>query len=77
MPVVFGEFGNRLADVAALNALMAWGDAHGVGYLAWTWALGDASGFSGIMLITNYTTGSPTQYGQVVKAHLAVLGLVP
>ena len=76
MPVVIGEFGHRGGDVAFLNTLMQWGDAHGVGYLAWTWALGDSSGFSQLMLITNYN-GTPNQYGQVLKSRLAQLGLVP
>jgi endoglucanase len=76
MPVVIGEFGHRGGDVAFLNTLMQWGDAHGVGYLAWTWALGDSSGFSQLMLVTNYN-GTPNQYGQVLKSRLAQLGLVP
>jgi hypothetical protein len=74
MPVVFGEFGNEVGDTATLNALMSWADARGVGYLAWTWAIGDSSGFSQLKLITSWT-GTPNQFGSVVRNH--ILALVP
>jgi hypothetical protein len=72
MPVIFGEFGNANADTAMLNGLMNWADARGIGYLAWTWSIGDSSGFSQIKLITSYN-GTPNQYGQVIRSHLLAL----
>jgi endoglucanase len=74
--VIFGEFGNTLGDATFLNTLMTWADAHAVGYLAWTWFAGDASGYSGLTLVTSYN-GTPSAYGLVVKTRFAALGLVP
>ncbi len=70
MPVIFGEFGNA-AGATPLDALMSWADAHGVGYLAWTWAV-SSSGFSQYKLIASWD-GTPNLFGQVVKGHLAAL----
>jgi len=70
MPVIFGEFGNG-GGATPLNALMNWADAHGVGYLAWTWSV-SSSGFSQYKLILSWD-GTPNDFGQVVKGHLAIL----
>jgi endoglucanase len=70
MPVIFGEFGNA-NGATVLSALMRWADAHGVGYLAWTWAV-SSSGFSQYKLIQSWD-GTPNDFGQVVKGHLALL----
>jgi len=70
MPVIFGEFGNA-GGANPINALMNWADAHGVGYLAWTWST-SSSGFSQYKLITSWD-GTPNDFGQVVKGHLALL----
>jgi len=70
MPVIFGEFGNA-GGATPLNSLMSWADAHGVGYLAWTWAV-SSSGFSQYKLIQSWD-GTPNAFGQVVKGHLALL----
>jgi endoglucanase len=70
MPVIVGEFGNG-GGATPLNALMSWADAHGVGYLAWTWSV-SSSGFSQYKLIQSWD-GTPNDFGQVVKSHLALL----
>jgi hypothetical protein len=70
MPVIFGEFGNG-AGATPLNSLMSWADAHGVGYLAWTWAV-SSSGFSQYKLIQSWD-GTPNDFGLVVRNHLAAL----
>jgi endoglucanase len=71
MPVIFGEFGNKYADTNMLNSLMNWSDAHGVGYLAWTWSPA-SGGFSQHKLILSWD-GTPNDYGQLVRSHLAIL----
>jgi endoglucanase len=55
-------------DATFLNALMGWLDAHQMSYLAWTWNIWgpECSSFG---LIADYS-GTPTQYGQIYKAHL-------
>jgi len=70
MPVIFGEFGNA-GGANPINSLMSWSDAHGVGYLAWTWSV-SSSGWSQYKLITSWD-GTPNAFGQVVKDHLAIL----
>jgi len=72
MPVIFGEFGNANGDTNMLNSLMSWADAHSVGYMAWTWNIGDSSGFSQMKMLTSYN-GTPNQYGQVVKGHITTM----
>ena len=49
---------------------MTWADAHGVGYLGWTWNAWDCS--SGPALISDYT-GTPTAFGQGLKTRLAAV----
>jgi hypothetical protein len=66
VPVTFGEMG---FDVY-IETLMPWADAHGIGYLAWTW---DTWG-NREALITNYN-GAPTTYGLGFKNYLAGLGI--
>src|SRR5258708_4358072 len=64
VPVTFGEMG---MDVY-IEKLMPWADAHGIGYLAWTWETrGDYQS-----LISNYD-GTPTTYGLGFKNYLAAL----
>jgi endoglucanase len=67
MPVIFGEFGHA-GGATPLNALMNWADAHGVGYLAWTWSP-SSSGFSQYKLILSWD-GTPNSFGQVVRDHI-------
>jgi hypothetical protein len=51
-----------------VDGLMTWADAHGVGYLGWTWNNWDCG--SGPSLITDYTAAA-TAYGQGLKNRLA------
>ena len=37
VPVVAGEIGQNTCAHDYIDQVMAWADAHGVGYLAWTW----------------------------------------
>ena len=69
VPVIATEIGDDSCNATFMNALMGWLDAHGSGYLAWTWdTWGTACG--DIALIKDYG-GTPTTYGQIYKTHLA------
>jgi hypothetical protein len=68
-PVVATEFGADNCDGTYLNNLMSWLDSKGQGYLGWTWDTW-GSGCSAIALVNDYS-GTPTQYGQYLKDHLA------
>jgi len=72
LPVIFGEFGNAAGDTNMLNSLMNWADARSIGYAAWTWNVGDSSGFGQMKLLTSYS-GTPNQYGQVVRGHITAI----
>jgi endoglucanase len=68
VPLVAGEIGQNTCAHDYIDQVMAWADAHGVGYLAWTWNPWGCS--SGNVLITDYT-GTPTAtFGEGFKAHL-------
>ncbi|NUR72427.1 MAG: cellulase family glycosylhydrolase [Hamadaea sp.] len=68
VPVVAGEIGQNTCAHDYIDQVMAWADAHGVSYLAWTWNPWGCS--SGNVLITDYT-GTPTAtFGEGFKAHL-------
>jgi hypothetical protein len=66
VPVVATEIGENDCDGAFIEPLMSWLDAHGGGYVAWTW---DTWGYC-LDLIQSYD-GKPTKYGQAYKDHLA------
>lgn len=72
VPVVIAEFGSFTVDPAFLGSMMSWADAHGVSYLAWSWMVGDASGYTAQKLLTNYD-GTPNDYGRVVRDHLVTM----
>ena len=57
VPVVAGEIGQNTCAHDYIDQVMAWADAHGVGYLAWTWNPWGCS--PGNVLINDYT-GTPT-----------------
>lgn len=66
VPITFGETGFD----GYIETVMPWDDAHGIGYLAWTWDT-----WGGVQsLISNYN-GTPTTYGLGFKNYLA--GLTP
>jgi endoglucanase len=68
VPLVLSEIGENDCGHGFVDGLMNWADAHGVGYLGWTWNNWDCS--SGPALITDYT-GTATSYGQGLKTRLA------
>jgi len=68
VPVLATEIGTN-CDFAFMTTIMNWLDARQAGYVAWTWnAWG--SDCSSIALISDYA-GTPTDYGQTYKLHLA------
>jgi hypothetical protein len=71
VPIVALEVGVNNCDATYLSAIMNWLDAHQLGYLAWTWDTW-GSACSTFALINDFT-GTPTTYGQLLKAHLALL----
>jgi len=77
VPVVTGEFGEDDCATGYINPFMAWADAHGISYLAWTW---DAGGgwtcTGGPTVITSYD-GTPTNFGVGLRDHLAALASGP
>jgi hypothetical protein len=68
VPVQAGEIGQNTCAHDYIDQVMAWADAHGVGYTAWTWNPWGCG--SGNVLIQDYS-GTPTStYGEGYKAHL-------
>jgi endoglucanase len=73
VPVVTGEFGDKDCTHTYIDSYMAWADAHGVSYLAWTWNSGGGwTCDGGPTLITDYN-GTPTNYGIGYRDHLQSL----
>jgi hypothetical protein len=70
VPLSLTEIGENDCAHSFVDTVMSWADSHNVGYLGWTWNTWDCS--SGPALITNYD-GTPTSFGQGVKAHLATV----
>ncbi len=70
VPVVAGEIGQNSCAHDYIDQVMAWADAHGVGYLAWTWNPWGVCDTYGNVLITDWN-GTPTAtFGEGYKAHL-------
>jgi endoglucanase len=68
VPVQAGEIGQDTCAHDYIDQVMAWADANGVGYTAWTWNPWGCTG--GNVLIQDYS-GTPTEtYGSGFKAHL-------
>jgi hypothetical protein len=68
VPVQAGEIGQNTCAHDYTDQVMAWADANGVGYTAWTWNPWGCS--QGNVLITDWN-GTPTStYGEGFKAHL-------
>ncbi|MFN8537524.1 MAG: cellulase family glycosylhydrolase [Thermomicrobiales bacterium] len=70
VPVVTGEIGESDCAHGFVDPLMNWLDSKGISYLGWTWNTWDCGG--GPALISNYN-GTPTNFGQGIKDHFAVL----
>jgi hypothetical protein len=73
-PVLLGELGETDCQHSYIDAMMGFADAHGIGYLGWTW---DAGGGwtckGGPSLIGDYR-GTPTAFGIGFRDHLRDLG---
>jgi endoglucanase len=70
-PVLFGELGETDCQHGYIDAMMKFADAHGIGYLGWTWDAVAPGGWScsgGPSLITSYD-GTPTAYGVGFRDH--------
>ena len=68
VPVQAGEIGQDTCAHDYIDKVMAWADANGVGYTAWTWNPWGCTG--GNVLIEDFN-GTPTKtYGEGFKAHL-------
>jgi endoglucanase len=80
VPIVATEIGENSCSGAFIEPLMQWYDAHGIGYLAWTWnSWGSCvpptppavQGGRPWALITDYVSGAPISgYAQAYHAHL-------
>jgi aryl-phospho-beta-D-glucosidase BglC (GH1 family) len=66
-PVMITEFGTT-TDSGTYNAnVIAYAESKGIGWSAWLWGQGPASGYA---LLQSYTTYAPTAAGQPVRAGL-------
>ena len=71
VPVIATEIGTDTCNAPFMDTLMNWLDTKRIGYTAWVWdTWGTAC--SSIGLISTWS-GTPTTYGQIYKAHLALL----
>jgi hypothetical protein len=70
-PLLTGEMGFE----GYIEPYMTWADAHGVGYLAWTWDTWGCSG--GQALISDYTGTPCNPYGSAYQQHLTALATTP
>jgi endoglucanase len=84
VPVVMTEVGENDCMGSFIEPLLQWNDAHGVGYLAWTWNVygtcapppnpPSTSGGRPWALILDYVTGAPNGgYAQAFHDHLTGL----
>jgi hypothetical protein len=70
VPLTLSEIGENDCAHSFIDTVMNWADAHGVGYLGWTWNNWDCS--TGPSLISDWN-GTPTAFGAGFKAHLATV----
>ncbi|HST80895.1 MAG TPA: cellulase family glycosylhydrolase [Kineosporiaceae bacterium] len=68
VPIVIGEFGQDNCGFDYMQQLADWADAHGMGYLAWTWSPWGCS--TGAVLIKDYNGTPEPGVGEGFKAHL-------
>ncbi len=74
VPVLAGEIGEYDCASSFINTVMAWYDAHGIGYMAWTWNGYNCGSTPALITTQDGTSGTPTAYGQGYMAHLLALG---
>jgi len=68
VPIVLGEFGQDNCGFDYMQGLVNWADAHGIGYLAWTWNPWGCS--TGAVLIKDWSGTPEAGIGEGFKAHL-------
>ncbi|GAB2870060.1 cellulase family glycosylhydrolase [Actinoallomurus bryophytorum] len=68
VPLTLSEIGENDCGHGFIDTVMNWADAHGVGYLGWTWNTWDCS--SGPSLISDYD-GTATPFGAGLRDHLS------
>ncbi|HEV2953105.1 MAG TPA: glycoside hydrolase family 5 protein [Candidatus Dormibacteraeota bacterium] len=74
VPLVVGETGDSVTSEPIYDEqFLPWADAHGVGYLGWTW---NAWGDPQYVLIKDYSGTPTTNYGQYLRNHMLGLPLV-
>jgi aryl-phospho-beta-D-glucosidase BglC (GH1 family) len=71
VPVIAGEIGENDCADGYVSPLMSWLDSQSTSYLAWAWNA-DFNCSSGPGLVSDYS-GTPTNYGVGVQAHLRSL----
>jgi hypothetical protein len=69
VPLIATEIGEQDCAGGFISGVMQWFDAHGAGYLGWTW---DAWPGQCLVLITDYAGTPNGAYGQTFKDHLAL-----
>jgi len=70
VPVQAGEIGQNNCNHDYIDQIMAWADANGVGYAAWTWNPWGVCNSNGNDLITDWSGTPTTTYGEAYRAHL-------
>jgi endoglucanase len=75
VPVLFGELGETDCAHGYIDQMMPFADAHGIGYLGWTWdaTTGGWTCRGGPSLISDYR-GTATGFGVGFRDHLRALG---
>jgi hypothetical protein len=68
-PIVVGEIGEFDCTSTFVDHLMDWADGWQLSYLAWAWVPASCDGYPA--LVSGYD-GSPTPFGEGVRAHLAL-----
>ncbi|MEU3456686.1 cellulase family glycosylhydrolase [Micromonospora sp. NPDC006766] len=64
LPIVVGEFGNMHSDGDPdEDAIMAYSQANGIGYLGWSWS-GNGGGVEYLDMVNNFNPNSLTSWGQ-------------
>ncbi|MFU8875812.1 cellulase family glycosylhydrolase [Micromonospora sp. SL4-19] len=64
LPILVGEFGNLHSDGDPdEDAIMAYSQANGIGYLGWSWS-GNGGGVEYLDMTTNFNPNSLTSWGQ-------------
>lgn len=64
VPLTFTEIGQNADDLDFVNSVFPWADAHGVGYLGWTWNTWDE------LCLVRDEAGTPTEAGANLRDHL-------